>query len=221
MERKVNWGVLSTAYIAVDQVIPAMKKSRYCNLLGIASREKEKAVEQSVIFEIPKSYRSYEELLKDDEIEVVYIPLPNHLHVPWSIKALQAGKHVLVEKPIGLNTNDVHNLLTESQKYPSLKIMEAFMYKFHPQWIKIKELVQNGDIGELKSIQSSFSFFDDNPASIVNKKEYGGGSLMDIGCYPISLSRYLFNSEPNSVTAKIEYHKDLGVDYFNFFGYGV
>ena len=212
MERKINWGILSTAYIAVEQVIPAMKKSKYCNLLGIASRDEKKAVEKSIMFDIPKSYGSYKDLLEDDEIEAVYIPLPNHLHVPWAIKALQKGKHVLVEKPIGLNTIESRNLMKESQKYPSLKVMEAFMYKFHPQWIKIKELVQSGFIGELKSIQSSFSFFDDNPASIVNKKEYGGGSLMDIGCYPISLSRYLFNSEPRSVSAKIEYHKELGVD---------
>jgi predicted dehydrogenase len=148
----------------------------------------------------------------DHSIDAVYIPLPNHLHVPWSIKALQAGKHVLVEKPVGLSSEEARRLLDESLKHPELKVMEAFMYRHHPQWLKAKELVESGVIGKMRTIQSSFSFFEDNPESIVNKKEFGGGSIMDIGCYPISLSRFLFNAEPIKVCANIEVHPEFKTD---------
>jgi predicted dehydrogenase len=212
MKSKIKWGILSTATIAVQQVIPAMLKSKYCNVYAISSRSLDKAKSVAARFNIPKYYNTYDELLENQEIEAVYIPLPNHLHVPWAIKALQAGKHVLVEKPIGLSSKEAQKLLDESKKYPHLKIMEAFMYRHHPQWIKAKELVKNGAIGKLKTIQSSFSFYDDDPNSIVNKKEYGGGSLMDIGCYPISLSRFIFDSEPEKVLGNIEYHPEFKVD---------
>lgn len=212
MNSKVKWGVLSTASIGTEHVIPAMIHSKYCDIIAIASRSIDSAGKVAERFSIRKAYGSYDELLNDEEIEAVYIPLPNHLHVPWSIKALQAGKHVLVEKPIGLSSEEGQRLLDESCKYPELKIMEAFMYRHHPQWIKVKELVENEKIGKLKTIQSSFSFFEDSPESIVNKKEYGGGSLMDIGCYPISLSRFLFNAEPKKVYAKIEYHPEFKTD---------
>ncbi len=212
MDLKLKWGILSTAAIAVESVIPAILKSRYCDVSAIASRNIDKAKNVADRFKIPKYYSSYDELLQSKEVEVVYIPLPNHLHVPWAIKALEAGKHVLVEKPIGLSSQEAQKLLDESLKYPKLKIMEAFMYRHHPQWIKAKELVEGGEIGKLKTIQSSFSFYDDNPSSIVNIKEYGGGSLMDIGCYPISLSRFIFNSEPEKVFGSIEYHPNFKVD---------
>jgi len=212
MNSKVKWGILSTASIGAEHVIPAMMRGKYCDIKAIASRSIDSARKVAGRFSIPKAYGSYDELLKDDEIEAVYIPLPNHLHVTWSIKALQAGKHVLVEKPIGLSSDEARKLLAESMKYPKLKIMEAFMYRHHPQWIKVKELVENEKIGKLKTIQSSFSFFEDSPASIVNHKDYGGGSLMDIGCYPISLSRFLFNAEPKKVYAKIEYHPEFKTD---------
>jgi predicted dehydrogenase len=214
MSKKIKWGILSTASIAVEQVIPALKNSKYCDIQAIASRNSESARNTARQLVIPKSYGSYDELLKDDEIEAVYIPLPNHLHVPWAIKALQAGKHVLVEKPIGLSSKEGQKLLDESHKHPELKIMEAFMYRHHPQWMKVKEMVDNGEIGQLRTIQSSFSFYLDDPDHIVNKKEYGGGSLMDIGCYPISLSRFLFNEEPEKVYAKIDYHPEFETDTF-------
>ncbi|MEN8191274.1 MAG: Gfo/Idh/MocA family oxidoreductase, partial [Bacteroidota bacterium] len=175
-------------------------------------RSYDKAKSAAAKFNIPKCYGSYEDLLLDEEIEAVYNPLPNHLHIPWTVKALEAGKHVLVEKPIGLSSKEAEILLEESQKYPNLKVMEAFMYRHHPQWIKAKELVESGVIGKVKTIQSFFAYFDDNPKSIVNTKEYGGGSLMDIGCYPISLSRFIFNSEPEKVFANIDYHPDYGID---------
>lgn len=214
MINKVKWGIMGTAAIAMEAVIPAMKNSKHCIVHAIASRNLDSARKAAQQADIPQAYGSYEELLKDDEIEAVYIPLPNHLHVPWSVKALQAGKHVLVEKPIGLSSQEAEKLLEESRKYPGLKIMEAFMYRHHPQWIKVKEMVDRKEIGELKTIQSSFSFYLDDPDHIVNKKECGGGSLMDIGCYPISLSRFLFNEEPENVYAKIDYHPDFKTDTF-------
>ena len=212
MNAKVKWGILSTATIGTEHVIPAMMKGEYCDVQAVASRSKDAAEKVAERFAIPCAYGSYDELLLDPEIEAVYIPLPNHLHVPWSIKTLKAGKHVLVEKPIGLSSEDGRRLLDESLKYPKLKVMEAFMYRHHPQWVKAKEIVDSGIIGRLKTIQSSFSFYDDNPESIVNKKAYGGGSLMDIGCYSISLSRFLFNAEPAKVYANIEVHPDFETD---------
>ncbi len=212
MTTKVKWGIMSTAAIGTEHVIPAMINSAYCDIQAIASRNKNTAEKVAERFTIPKAYGSYEALLEDDKIEAVYIPLPNHLHVPWAIKALEAGKHVLVEKPIALSSDEAIKLMNESLKYPELKVMEAFMYRHHPQWVKVKELVDNKKIGELRTIQSSFSFFEDDPECIVNKKEYGGGSLMDIGCYPISLSRFLFSEEPKNVQAKIEYHPEFKTD---------
>jgi predicted dehydrogenase len=212
MNSKVRWGVLSTASIGTEHVIPAMIKGEYCDVQAIASRSKDAAEKVAERFGIPRAYGSYEELLMDSEIEAVYIPLPNHLHVPWTISALEAGKHVLVEKPLALSSVEARKLLDETLKYPELKVMEAFMYRHHPQWLKTKELVDGGFIGSLKTIQSSFSFFEDDPESIVNKKEYGGGSLMDIGCYSISLSRFLFNAEPKKVYANIEVHPVFKTD---------
>jgi predicted dehydrogenase len=212
MEIKIKWGILGTAWIATDFVIPAMLKSRYAELTSIASRSKQKAEDIAKHFNISKHYGAYQDLLDDTSIDAVYIPLPNHLHVDWAIKALRAGKHVLVEKPIALSSVEAKKLMDEAKKHPRLKIMEAFMYKYHPQWIKAKKLIDSGEIGTLKTIQSSFSFFDDNPGSIVNQKKLGGGSLMDIGCYPISISRFLFGEEPKSVSATIEYHPDFKVD---------
>ena len=212
MDKRIQWGILGTAAIAVEQVIPAMLKSHYGSVQAIGSRNKDTAKVIAKKFDIPKFYGSYQEVLEDAEIQAVYIPLPNHLHAKWAINALRAGKHVLVEKPIALNSKEAQELLEESKKFPKLKVMEAFMYRFHPQWIKAKQLVDAGEIGTLKTIQSSFSFFEDDPQSIVNSKPFGGGSLMDIGCYPISISRYLFGAEPKSVFANIEYHPEFKVD---------
>ena len=212
MIKKIKWGILGAADIATEHVIPAMLGSKYSLVNAIASRNFDKAKDVADRFNIPKYFGSYEELLGDSEIEALYIPLPNHMHVPWAIKALEAGKHVLLEKPIGLSSAEAEELLTESKKHPNLKIMEAFMYRHHPQWIKVKELIDSGIIGEVKTIQSFFSFYDDNERSIVNRKDYGGGSLMDIGCYPISLSRFIYDGEPESVFADINYHPVFGID---------
>ena len=212
MGKKIKWGILGSAHIATEHVIPAMLSCQYGEVYAIASRSTEKAQNIAEQFGIPEFYGSYEELLADKEVDAIYIPLPNHLHVQWAIKSLEADKHVLVEKPVGLSSKEAERLLQETKKYPHLKVMEAFMYRHHPQWIKVKELVDQKAIGDIKTIQSSFSFFEDDPNSIVNSKEFGGGSLMDIGCYPISLSRFMFNSEPKSISSVIEYHPDFKVD---------
>jgi predicted dehydrogenase len=209
---KVSWGILSTASIGVEQVIPAMQKSRSCTITALASRGLAKAQAVAKKLRIPKAYGAYEELLADPEIEAVYIPLPNHMHVEWSIKALEAGKHVLCEKPIGLDVADAQKLLDAARQYPHLKITEAFMYRHHPQWVKARQLVAEGQIGQLRSIQSFFSFYDINPASILSKPEFGGGGLMDIGCYSISLSRFLFDAEPRRVLGIMEYDPKFKVD---------
>ncbi|WP_149275338.1 Gfo/Idh/MocA family protein [Pareuzebyella sediminis] len=212
MEERLCWGILGTATIAVDQVIPAMLDAAYCKIVAIASRSEARAKEVAQKFGIAKSYGDYSFLLEDPKVQAVYIPLPNHLHVEWAIKALRASKHVLVEKPIALHKNEALQLAEEIKAHPRLKVMEAFMYKFHPQWVKTKQMVDDGQIGHLKMVQASFSFFEDDSNSIVNNKSFGGGSLMDIGCYPVSVSRFLFGAEPKFVFSNLEYDPDSQVD---------
>jgi predicted dehydrogenase len=194
--RKIQWGVISTASIGMVEVIPAMQKGDYTQVVAIASRNLEKAQKAARQLGIPKAYGSYEELLADPEIEAVYIPLPNHLHVPWSIKALEAGKHILCEKPLGLDVEDARQLLEASRRYPWLKVMEAFMYRHHPQWKLAQQLIKNGEIGELHSIHAFFNYYLPDPANIRNMVDIGGGGLLDVGCYAVSLSRLIFESEP-------------------------
>ena len=209
---KVRWGVLSTAKIGMEQVIPAMQSGKYCEITTIASRNLNKAQAAVKQLGIPKAYGSYEELLADPDIDAVYIPLPNHLHVPWSIKALDAGKHVLCEKPIGLTTAQAQELLDAAQKRPQLKVMEAFMYRHHPQWQRARELVADGKIGDLRTIQSFFSYYNVDPDNIRNKADIGGGGLMDIGCYCISLSRFIFDAKPRRVFGIMEYDPHFNTD---------
>jgi predicted dehydrogenase len=212
MTRKIRWGILSTAKIGLAKVIPAMQKSDYCDIVGIASRSAGKSKEVAFDLGISRSYGSYAELLKDPEIEAIYNPLPNHLHVPWSLKALEAGKHVLCEKPIGLSAGEAEQLLAASRKFPHLKVMEAFMYRLHPQWQKAKWLVNNGAIGVLKTIHSFFSYYNVDVNNIRNQADIGGGGLMDIGCYCISLARFIFDGEPYKVTGVIEYDPAMKTD---------
>jgi predicted dehydrogenase len=211
-QRKTRWGVLSTAYIATAKVIPALAQTDSCEVVAIASRTKDKAEAAAARLGIPRAYGSYEELLADPEVDVIYNPTPNHLHVPLSIAALEAGKHVLCEKPIGLSAAEGQQLVEAGRKHPELKLMEAFMYRHHPQWRRALELVHSGDLGEVRTIQSFFSYFSDDPSNIKNVPEYGGGSLFDIGCYNISLSRFLFDAEPERVYGVVEYDPRLGVD---------
>jgi predicted dehydrogenase len=209
---KVVWGVLSTARIGTQKVIPAMQRSPYCEIRAIASRSLESAQKAAQAAGIPIAYGSYEELLADESIQAVYNPLPNHLHLPWTVKALEAGKHVLCEKPIGLNAAEAQTLLDVSRRYPHLKVMEAFMYRFHPQWQRARQLVNDGAIGDLKAIDTFFSYFNVDPSDVRNQAEIGGGGLLDIGCYPISLSRWLFAEEPKGVQSWLEVDEQFGTD---------
>ena len=209
---KLRWGVLSTANIGVKKVIPGMLRGQHCEMVGIASRDLDRARMVAAELGLPKAYGSYEDLLADPEIEAVYIPLPNHLHVPWSIRALEAGKHVLCEKPIGLSSAEARDLLVASARHPHLKVMEAFMYRHHPQWQRARQLAREGGIGDLRTVQTFFSYYNDDPANIRNMAGIGGGGLMDIGCYCISLSRFLFDAEPQRVLGILEYDPDFGTD---------
>lgn len=209
---KIRWGVLGTASIGTEKVIPAMQRGEYCEMIGIASRKLETAQAAASRLGISKAYGSYKELLADPDIEAVYIPLPNHLHVTWAIRALEQGKHVLCEKPIGLSVAEAEKLLAAAKKRPKLKAMEAFMYRHHPQWQRARQMVVEGEIGELRTIQSFFAYHNDDPSNIRNMADLGGGGLMDIGCYCISLSRFLFDDEPERVYGIIAYDPQFGVD---------
>jgi predicted dehydrogenase len=202
---KLRWGILSTSNFAKTKIVPAMKQCKLCTIDAISSRVREHAIAIAQDLSIPKAYGSYEDLLADDEIDVIYNPLPNHLHVEWSIKALEAGKHVLCEKPVGLSAQDAQKLIDAAKAHPELKVMEAFMYRHHPQWQKAKELVDNGSVGELKAIQSVFTYHNVDPKNVRNMPGIeGGGGLMDIGCYCISLSRFIFDDEPSRVCGQLE-----------------
>jgi predicted dehydrogenase len=208
----INWGIISTAKIGINHVIPAIQESETGTVYAIASRDGEKAKKAADDLKIPVSYGSYEELLADDSIDAIYNPLPNHMHVPWTIKAMEAGKHVLCEKPIALDAEEADALLKKTGEFPDLKVMEAFMYRFHPQWTEARKLVTNREIGPIQSIQSVFSYYNDNPDDIRNRPNMGGGGLMDIGCYCISISRFLFGEEPDRVYGVLDMDPHFDVD---------
>ena len=211
--KKVRWGIISTANIGVVKVIPAMQRGQFSEVTAIASRDQRKADAAARALGIAKAYGSYEALLADPEVDAVYNPTPNHLHVPLSVRAIEAGKHVLVEKPVALDAAEAILLQREAARHPRIKVMEAFMYRFHPQWVRAKALVDEGAIGELRTIQTCFSYYGDDPMNVRNQKDLGGGGgLMDIGCYPISLSRWIWGSEPTRVVGTVEVHPSFGVD---------
>jgi len=210
-QKKVKWGVLGAASIAVRKVIPGMQKGQWCDIAAIASRELAKAQTAASNLKIAKAYGSYEDLLADPEIEAIYNPLPNHLHVPWSIKAAEAGKHVLCEKPIALNAAEAR-ILVAARNRTGVKIGEAFMVKTHPQWLRAREIVREGRIGELRAMTGVFSYFNRDPKNVRNKPEIGGGGLMDIGCYPITMARFMFGSEPLRLSGVLERDPEFGTD---------
>ena len=211
MPGRVRWGVLGAAQIALKKVIPGMQKSSRCEIVAIASRDLARAKAAAEQLGIQKAYGSYEELLKDPSIDAIYNPLPNHLHVPWSVRAAEAGKHVLCEKPIALSASEARQLI-EVRDRTGVKIGEAFMVRAHPQWLRAREIVESGAIGELRSTLSVFSYFNIDPKNIRNIPEFGGGAVMDIGCYPITISRWLFGREPQRVMSLIERDPQLGID---------
>ena len=211
MAKEVKWGVISTANIGVEKVLPAMQLGELTSITAIASRNLEKAKETAEKLGIPRYYGSYEELLEDDEIDAIYNPLPNHLHVPWTIKCMEAGKHVLCEKPIALTTGDVRKLIEVRDK-TGVKVGEAFMVRTHPQWLRTLALIKKGEIGELRAIQGFFSYFNLDPNNIRNIIEIGGGSIWDIGCYPVTTSRFVFGEEPRRVISLIERDPEMKID---------
>jgi predicted dehydrogenase len=208
----VRWGILGTARIATKKVIPAMQRGRYSRVDAIASRSADTARQVAVELGIQKSYGSYEALLADDAIDAVYIPLPNHLHVEWTTRAAEAGKHVLCEKPVGLVAEDVARLI-EVRDRTRVLIQEAFMVRTHPQWLGALEIARSGRLGQVRSITGYFSFYNDDPSNIRNVKAYGGGGILDIGCYLVNTARMIFESEPRRVCALIEESASTGVDW--------
>ncbi|MFL6280969.1 MAG: Gfo/Idh/MocA family protein [Vicinamibacterales bacterium] len=212
LDRKLRWGVLGVARIATRKVIPAMQRGRWTTVDALASRDGSKARAAAAELGIPKAYSSYEALVQDPEIEAVYIPLPNHLHVEWTTRAAEAGKHVLCEKPIGLVAADAEQLLAVRDRTGVL-IQEAFMIRTHPQWLGALDIARSGRIGQVRSIVGYFSFFNNDPANIRNVKEWGGGGLLDIGCYLVNTARMIFEAEPRRVCAVIEEQPDTAVDY--------
>ncbi len=199
------------ARIAVNKVIPAMQKGELSEIVAIASRDKAKAEDAARTLGIPKAYGSYEELLADPEIDAVYNPLPNHLHVPVSIQAAEAGKHVLCEKPVGLDTAEVLKLLAARDR-TGVTIGEAFMVQTHPQWVRTVELVRSGKIGDIRYAVGAFGYFNDDLSNIRHVREWGGGGLMDVGCYPIKTSRMVFGEEPVRVAGTVVRHPGMTVD---------
>jgi predicted dehydrogenase len=211
MTKKVKWGILSTASIAERRVLPAMLHCERAELGAIASRSLDNAKAIAAKFSIPKAYGSYDELFKDPEIEAIYNPLPNHLHVEWSVRAASHGKHVLCEKPISRNAEEARRLLEARDNF-HVKVGEAFMVRNHPQWLRTAELVRNGRIGQVRSVLGHFSYFNVDPQNVRNIADNAGGALMDIGCYPIKISRFVLGEEPVRVFACIERDPNFKTD---------
>lgn len=204
-------GILSTANIATEKVIPGMRKADRVEVVAIASRDEPRARAIAGRLGIPKALGSYEALLEDPGVDAVYVPLPNHLHAEWTIAAARAGKHILCEKPLAMTAADAERMV-EACRTAGVHLMEAFMYRQHPSWLAVRELVASGRIGRLTAVQSWFSYFNDDPANIRNVLAYGGGALFDIGCYAVNLSRMLFGAEPDHVAAAMRRDPASGVD---------
>jgi predicted dehydrogenase len=209
--RKIRWGVLGVANIAVKKVIPAMQRGTHCEIVGIASRDEGRAHEAAARLGISRAFGSYEAMLADETIEAIYNPLPNHLHVPWTIEAASRGKHVLCEKPIALSAAEARDLLAVRDR-TGVKIQEAFMVRAHPQWQTARALVRDGRLGEVRAIVGVFSYHNTDPSNIRNVPAFGGGALMDIGCYLINTSRFIFDREPIHVGGAMERDPGLGTD---------
>jgi predicted dehydrogenase len=208
---KIRWGILGVASIAVRRVIPAMQAGEWSEISAIASRDPRKAEEAARTLGIPKAYGSYEALLADPQIDAIYNPLPNHLHVAWSIRAAEAGKHVLCEKPLSMNAAEARTLL-DARDRAGVKIGEAFMVRTHPRWLRTRELIRQGRVGDLRAISGLFGYFNRDPKNVRNELEYGGGALLDLGCYPVTLSRFIFEQEPTRVLGLMERDPEMRTD---------
>ena len=209
----VVWGILGTARIAMERMIPAMLRSELCDVRAIASRDARRATDAARSARISIFHAGYRALLADPDVEAVYIPLPNHLHVEWSIRALEAGKHVLCEKPIACSAHELQPLL-EARDRTGLLVEEAVMVRDHPQWSLLRQLLDGGRIGMLRSVQLSYSHFNDDPADIRNRKSMGGGSLLDVGSYCSAIARLIFDAEPLRAMALIDRDPRFGIDRY-------
>lgn len=209
--RKVRWGVLGAAKIATAKVIPAMQRGKHSEVTAIASRDEARAESAAAALRIQKAYGSYDDLLNDPDIDAIYNPLPNHLHVPWTTKAAESGKHVLCEKPIALSAAEARTLVAVRDR-TGVKIQEAFMIRTHPQWVKARALVRDGRIGNVRSILGVFSYFNNDPGNIRNVPAFGGGALMDIGCYVINTSRFILEREPERAIGLMERDPQFDTD---------
>ncbi len=208
----VRWGVIgATANICTRRVIAAMQGCEHATIVALASRDEAAAQALAGQYGVPKAYGTYEALIADPEVEAVYNPLPNHLHLPWSTKAAEAGKHVLCEKPLGLSAAEVESFI-EVRDRTGMQIQESFMIRSHPQWLRARELVREGRIGEMRAIQGTFCHALTDPDNIRNKAEMGGGGLYDTGCYPITTSRFMFDDEPTRVIALVDRDPGFKVD---------
>lgn len=210
--RLLRFGIIGTAKIARQWLIPAIAKAGNAEVVAVASRDHTKAARFAEENGIAKIFGSYEELLADESIDAIYNPLPNHLHVPVSIQAIDAGKHVLCEKPLGLNARDIQPLLQAAAKRPDLVVMEAFMYRYHDQWRQAKSLIEQGVLGDINNVEASFTYFNRDPDNVRNKPDIGGGGLMDIGCYCVSAARFIFGREPVRVSAYLDIDPQFQVD---------
>lgn len=208
---KLRWGVLSTAAIGLKKVIPAMQASRHCDVRAIASRDAGTAEDAAGRLGIPRAFGSYEALLADPDIDAVYIPLPNHLHAEWTLRAAAAGKHVLCEKPLAMSEAQAREMV-EGCARAGVTLMEAFMYRLHPQWVRVREMVAQGRLGDLLAVDTFFSYRNLDPENIRNVPAYGGGALMDIGCYAVNVSRMLFGAEPVRVAGAVHRDPRFGTD---------
>ena len=207
----LRWGILSTADIGRKKVIPGILRAERCEVVAIGSRDVDAARRVADELGIGRAHGSYEALLADPDVDAVYIPLPNHMHADWSIAAARAGKHVLCEKPLTLTVGDAERVV-ETCEREGVRLMEAFMYRLHPSWVAVREIVASGRIGRLRTVQSWFSYHNDDPANIRNQLDAGGGALWDIGCYTVNLSRMLFDAEPDTVQASVVRDPATGVD---------
>ena len=207
--KKVRWGILSTANIGMQKVTPGIQKSAHSEVVAIASRDLGKARAAADKLGIAKAYGSYEELFADPDIDAIYNALPNHLHVPMTVAAAKAGKHVLCEKPIALTAADAESL---RECPPDRIVLEAFMIRFHPQWERAREIIRSGELGDIRSINAVFTYFNADPNNVRNQADIGGGGIMDIGCYPITAARYLFEAEPKRVVSLVERDATFGTD---------
>ncbi len=210
-ENKIRWGVLSTAKIGLKQVIPGIQKSTFGEVAAIASRSLDMAVVAANSLGIKNAHGSYEALIEDPDVDAIYNPLPNNLHMEWSVRAMKAGKHVLCEKPLGLSVAEVEEMIQVRDEC-GVKAGEAFMVKTHPQWMETRERVRRGEVGELRLIQGMFSYYNADPSNIRNIPELGGGGMWDIGCYGITMSRYMFEEEPKRVISLLEMDPEMKID---------